>query len=145
MGFKYWHGGYTRHRLSYHVVWVPKYRKRVLRGKVAKKIKESIYQACIVNRWWVEELNVMVDHVHMLIQIQPTLSISKVVQIIKGGTSRILRMEYHKLEEFIWGNSFWAEGYFAETVGSRNISEMKRYIKENTQEIMPQQKRNHGL
>ena len=87
----------------------------------------------------------MVDHVHMLIQIQPTLSISKVVQIIKGGTSRILRMEYPELEEFIWGDSFWAEGYFAETVGSRNISEMKRYIKENTQEIMPQQKRNHGL
>jgi Transposase and inactivated derivatives len=55
----------------------------------------------------------MVDHVHMLIQIQPTLSISKVVQIIKGGTSRILRMEYPELEEFIWGDSFWAEGYFA--------------------------------
>jgi len=90
-----------------------KVRKRVLRGKVAKKIKESIYQACIVNRWHVEELNVMVDHVHMLIQIQPTLSISKVVQIIKVKTSRILRTECHKLEEFIWGDSFWAEGYFA--------------------------------
>ncbi len=145
MGFKYWHGSHTKHRLAYHIVWVPKFRKRVLQGKVAKRVRDLIYQACIVNRWWVDELNVMTDHIHMIIQIQPTVSVSKAVHIIKGGTSRVLRKEFPELEEFIWGDSFWADGYFAESVGSRNISEMKKYIKENTEEIMPQQKRNHGL
>ena len=85
----------------------------------------------------------MKDHVHLMIQFQSNRSVSEVVQILKGGTSKVLRVEFPEIHEFIWGDSFWADGYFAETLGTRNMKEIKKYIKENT-EIMPEE-RNHGL
>ena len=69
------------------------------------------------------------DHVHVLIQYHPRESIAEVVQILKGGTSRVIRKEFPELEEFLWGESFWADGYFAETVGKVNESTVERYIK----------------
>ena len=69
------------------------------------------------------------DHVHVLIQYHPRESIADVVQILKGGTSRVIRKEFPELEEFLWGDSFWADGYFAETVGKVNESIVERYIK----------------
>ena len=124
----YWRGEHTIHRLRYHVVWIPKYRKRVLRGKIAKRLRELMYQACRMNRWWVEELAIPIDHVHVLIQIKPKESLSDVIQVLKGGTSRVLRKEFPELEEFLWGDSFWADGYFAETIGRVDEETIKKYI-----------------
>ena len=138
MVFKYWMGAHTKYRLLYHLVWVPKYRKRVLRGKIAIQLKHLFYEACKVNQWWIEDLSIVTDHVHMLIQIHRSESVSDVVQRLKGGTSRVIRKEFPELEEFLWGDSFWTDGYFAETVGKVNIQDVKRYIKEN-QEIVTQQ------
>ena len=78
----------------------------------------------------------MPDHVHMLIQLQAKVSVSQAVQCLKGGSSWILRKEFPEIEEFLWGDSFWADGYFAETVGTRNYLMVKKYIDDN-QEIMP--------
>ena len=131
MALKYWTGAHTKHRLMYHLVFLPKYRKRVLLGKVAFRLKGLFYEACKVNMWWIEEVKVLSDHVHMLIQIGPTETLCDVVQQLKGGSSRVLRQEFPELEEFLWGNSFWADGYFAETVGTRSFANVKKYIKEN--------------
>lgn len=90
-----------------------------------------------MERWWADEVNILSDHVHLLIQVQPNKSISKVVQKLKGGTSKVIRKEFPELEEFLWGESFWADGYFAESIGTVNHEEMKRYIKEN-KESMPE-------
>ena len=144
MALRYWTGGHTKHRLLYHLVWVPKYRKRVLQGKVAGRLRHFLYEACKVNWWWIEELKILPDHVHVLIQVQPTETIAEVVQKLKGGTSYLLRRECPELEEFLWGTSFWADGYFAETVGAQSFAAVKRYIKENT-DSMPQGKRSRGL
>ncbi len=65
-------------------------------------------------------------------QVPPQYSVAEVVQIFKGGTSRILRKEYPELEEFLWGDSFWADGYFAETVGQVNEELVKKYIRDHT-------------
>lgn len=78
-------------------------------------------------------MNVMDDHVHMLVQIRPRESVSRVVQLLKGGSSRIIRAEIPELEEFLWGDSFWADGYFAETVGKTSEEVIRRYIKEQRQ------------
>lgn len=137
MALRYWHGSHTKHRLLYHLVFIPKYRKRVLSGEVAKKLTHLFYEACKVNDWWIDELKIMPDHVHLLIQIQPTISVSKLVQHLKGGSSRLMRRDLPDLEEFIWGDSFWADGYFAETVGSQSISWVKKYIKENRDSMPP--------
>ena len=68
------------------------------------------------------------DHVDLIVQIPPSESVADVVQRFKGGTSRILRKEFPELEEFLWGESFWADGYFAETVGQVNEEVVRKYI-----------------
>lgn len=65
-----------------------------------------------MNGWWLSEMAIQPDHIHIVIQTLPKNSVAEVVQIIKGGTSRVLRKEYPELEEFLWGESFWADGYF---------------------------------
>jgi putative transposase len=66
---KYWHGSQTTHRLIYHLVWIPKYRKRELKEKIAERIKELLYECADLQRWKIEELNIKIDHVHMLVRI----------------------------------------------------------------------------
>lgn len=83
-----------------------------------------------MNGWWIEELSIQKDHIHMMIQIKPTERVSEVVNRIKGATSRVIRREYPELEEFLWGDSLWSDGYFAETVGRRDYASMKKYIEE---------------
>ena len=126
----YWSGAHTRHRLRYHLVWIPKYRRRVLVGALAKRLEELLYQACEVNRWQIHELSIMEDHIHLLLQIPPKDSVSFVMQCLKGGSSRALHVEFPELEEFLWGKSFWADGYFAESVGKREEQTIRRYIRE---------------
>lgn len=96
----YWTGANTKHRLLYHLVWMPKYRKRVLLGKVVVRMDELFREAAHVNRWVIRELNIQRDHVHMLIQVEPRVSVAKVVQVLKGGTSIKIRREFPELEEF---------------------------------------------
>ena len=125
---KFKSGAHTLHRLKYHLVWIPKYRRRVLRGKIATRLYELFRNCAEVNDWVVEELNIQTDHVHMLVQLNPDISLAKAVQLFKGGSSRIIREEFPELEEFLWGDSFWADGYFAETVGRTSEWAIKRYI-----------------
>ena len=129
---RYWKGSHTKHRLQYHVVWIPKYRRRVLRGKIAVRLKRLLYEASRVNRWWISELSIQEDHVHVMIQLGAEKSLGEVVQSLKGGTSRVLRKEFPELEEFLWGDSFWADGYFAETVGKVDEDVVKRYIRDQS-------------
>ena len=69
----------------------------------------------------------------MIIQMNPSDSVSEAVQILKGGTSRVIRQEFPDLEEFLWGDSFWADGYFAETIGNVDEEIIRKYIR-NQQE-----------
>lgn len=68
---RYWIGAHTAYKLRYHVVLVPKYRKRVLRSQVALRLQALLRQACEVNGWGLEELAVQPDHIHLLVQVQP--------------------------------------------------------------------------
>ena len=122
------------------MVWIPKYRKRVLIGKVASRRKELFYQAARVNHWFIHELNIQRDHVHLVLQIPPNLSVARAVQILKGGTSFRLRREFSELEKFLWGTSFWADGYFAEGIGMVQEEMIRKYIKEqrDNNQSMPQ-------
>ena len=129
---RYWTGKHTKHRLIYHVVWIPKRRRRVLQRKIAKRLRELLYEGCRINGWWINKLNILSNHIHVLIQVKPADAIADVVQTLKGATSRMLRKEFPELEEFIWGDSFWADGYFAETIGKVDEAVMRKYIDEQT-------------
>lgn len=81
-----------------------------------------------MNRWWIGELAIQEDHVHIVIQIKPSDRVAEVVQYLKGGTSRVMRKKFPELEEFLWSDSLWADGYFAESVGQVEEEVVKRYI-----------------
>jgi putative transposase len=125
---KYWSGSQTKHRVKYHIVWTPKYRKRILDGKLAERLKELLEECIEVNRWAMDEISIQKDHIHLLIQFVPSISISEMVQILKGGTSRVIREEFPELKEFLWGSSLWADGYFVESVGSFEENIIQKYI-----------------
>src|SRR4030065_2444014 len=127
---RYQTGSHTKHRLQYHLVWIPKYRRRVLRGKVVIRLRKLLYEACRMNKWWIRELSIEEDHVHIIIQTKPSDSVADVVQRLKGGTSRGIRKKYPELEEVLWGDCFWAEWDFAETVGNVDEEVVRRYIRE---------------
>ena len=112
-----------------HIVWIPKYRHRVLKEQLAKRVEELIRECADVYRWHIEELNVQPDHVHLILQFRPDMALSKVVQLLKGKSSRIIRMEFPELREFYWGDSFWGDGFFAETVGKIDEDVIKKYVK----------------
>ena len=138
---KYKSSSHTKHRLLFHLVFRPKYRKRVLRFGLKKRLIELFKQGCEVNDWVIHELEIMPDHVHLLIQINPKDSISNVMKILKGGSSRVVRDEFPELEEFLWGESFWSDGYFAESVGKATEHAIRRYINDQNKQL----KRDHGL
>jgi putative transposase len=124
---------HSRHRLLVHLVWIPKYRRRVLEGVVTARLEALLRQAAEVNQWRIQELAIQPDHVHLMLQMHPRESIASVVKTLKGGTSHVLRGEYPELEEFLWGKSFWSDGYFAETIGRVNEAVVSDYIRRQQQ------------
>lgn len=127
---KYWHGSHTTHRLMYHIVWLPKYRKKILKGTVKERVEELLRECAEINEWKIHELNIQLDHVHLLIQIPPSISVSKAVQFLKGKSSKVVRAELPKeIKNMLWGKDFWADGYFAETFGHSSEEAMRNYVK----------------
>jgi putative transposase len=121
-------GAHTKHRLLFHLVFVPKYRKKVLRYDVARRLRELIWQGSQINDWRIHKLEILPDHVHLLLQINPVDAIDETLKRIKGGTSRVIRQEFPELEEFLWGDSLWCDGYFAETVGRTTETAIRKYL-----------------
>jgi putative transposase len=125
---KYRSGSHSKYRLMYHLVWIPKYRNIILIGEVKDRLEELFRQCSDINGWTLEELNIQADHVHMLVGLKPSISVSAAVHLLKGVSSKIIRQEFPKLEEFLWGTSFWADGYFAETVEVVTEARIRSYI-----------------
>jgi putative transposase len=125
---KYWHGAHTTHRNMYHLIWLPKYRKKILVGKIKTRVEELIRECAEMNRWEIQALNVQVDHVHMLIQLPPSVSVIKAVQLFKGISSRLIISEIPEVKKLLWGRDFWADGFFSETSGSVSEERIKEYI-----------------
>lgn len=98
--------------------------------KSSQSPKELLYEACSMNQWWIHQMGIEADHIHVLIQIKPSDNVDEVVQILQGGSSRAIRKEFLELEEFLWGDSFWADGYFADSVGKVDEQIIRKYIRE---------------
>ena len=125
---KYWQGSHTRHRNMYHIVWIPKYRKKILSGRVKEKVENLLREISEINNWEIQELNVQIEHVHLMIQLPPNISVSEAVNFLKGRTSKVVREELPEVKKVLWGDSFWADGYFCATVGEVSEQEIRKYI-----------------
>lgn len=111
---------------KYHVVFCPKYRRKILVNGVETRLKELVKSICEEIRVEVLEMEIMPDHVHLLLEVQPQLGIHKAVKTIKGKTSRILRQEFHWLTNKL--PSLWTNSYFVSTVGGAPLEIVKQYI-----------------
>jgi putative transposase len=117
---------------QYHVVFCPKYRREVLTEDVAKRLKEIIYYSQKEFNYIVIDLEVMLDHVHLLLDVNPKEGIYNVVNHIKGRTSRLLRSEFPKLKSRL--PTLWTRSKFISSVGSVSLETVKKYI-ENQKNI----------
>ena len=117
---------------KYHVVWCPKYRRKVLIGAVEPRLKELIQEAAAEVNVEIIEMEIMPDHVHLLLGVDPQFGIHRAVKAIKGYTSRVLRSEFAVLRSKL--PSLWTHSYFVSTVGGAPLSVIKQYI-ENQKNI----------
>jgi len=124
----YKHGSHTVYDLRYHIVWITKYRYHVMVGDIAVKCRDYIREICKARDVEILSGKVGKDHVHMYISMPPFLSVSKVVQYIKGKSSRKLLSEYKDLQRRYWGQHLWARGYFVTSVGEINDEVIRKYI-----------------
>ena len=111
---------------KYHVVWCPKYRRKVLVGKIEARLKELIQETCLELQSELIELEIMPDHVHLLVEVDPQFGVHKVIKAIKGKTSRILRKEFKELTTKL--PTLWTNSYFISTVGDAPLAIIKQYI-----------------
>lgn len=119
---------HTTWECKYHLVWIPKYRKKIIYGPLRKYLGEILKELTLQRESKIIEGHLMGDHVHVLISIPPKYSVSQVVGYIKGKSAiHIARTYAGKRNNFV-GQSFWARGYFVSTVG-RNEEIVKKYIK----------------
>ena len=133
---KYQDGRLRTHTLfhhRYHIVWVPKYRYKVLRGDIRLRVREIIRQVC-------EEMDVKIisgalgtDHIHMFVEIPPHIAVSYFVQRVKGRSSRKVQMEFPALKKRYWGRKFWCRGYFSTTSGNITNKTILEYIENHAQ------------
>ena len=113
---------------KYHIIFCTKYRKKVLKEEVGLRLRDIIRQVCQKHRVEILKGNIRLDHVHLLVSIPPYVSVSKVVQHIKGISSRKLQQEFRHIGKIYWGKHFWAIGYFSATTGSITDEIIADYI-----------------
>ena len=118
---------------KYHIAWIPKYRYPILTGRVALRLRELIRQICISNEVEIITGNIGSDHVHMFVSVPPSLAVSKLVQLLKGATSRKLQLEFEELRKRYWGQHIWARGYFVATAGNVTDEMIQEYIQQQGQ------------
>ena len=115
---------------SYHLVWCPKYRKKIFeRGSIKERAEQLIQEIGEEYGFDIIEMEVSVEHVHILLSFPPSRSIGEVVRIIKSVTARQLFREFPSLKQRLWAGELWEDGYFARTVGDRMTREViEKYI-----------------
>ena len=121
-------GSHTRYDIKYHIVWITKYRKPIMIGPVAERLRELIRQICMQNEVTIIKGHVSKDHIHLLVSSSPSLAVSKLVQKLKGASSHKLFEEFAHLRKQYWGQHLWSRGYFVATTGTVTDEIIKDYI-----------------
>jgi len=127
---EYRHGAHTVFAIHVHVVWITKYRKPVLKEGIALRVREMIRQMCQKERVEIIKGYVSKDHIHLLLSIPPQVTISRLVQRLKGKTSFVLMRENPPLKKQYWGQHMWARGYFCCSSGNITDEMIKQYIEQ---------------
>lgn len=125
---EYKHNNNVTYSCKYHVVWCPKYRRKVLVNGVDERLKQIVHELAAELKVEIIELEIMPDHVHILCEVDPQFGIHRFVKLLKGRSSRLLRKEYPKLKSRL--PTLWTNSYFVSTVGGAPLSVIKQYIEQ---------------
>ena len=126
VGMNYKSNNNVFYSCKYHIVWCPKYRRKVLCGAVETRLKELIQEVCAEHSVEIIEMEIMPDHEHLLLEVDPQYGIHRAVRAIKGTTSMVLRSEFPTLRSRL--PSLWTNSYFVSTVGGAPLAAIKKYI-----------------
>ena len=125
---------HVQFEIEYHIVWTTKYRYKVLNRKIAERARNLIIQSCNSMNVFIIKGSIGKEHIHLLVSCPPNISVSKLVQGLKGKTSRKLQMEFPELKKRYWGQHLWASGYFCRSVGNVTREIIKDYIENQNDE-----------
>jgi len=125
---------HTVYDIKYHIVWITKYCKPILRADIAQRMRELIREICRSNDVEIIKGYISHDHVHIFVSVPPHISVSHLVKSIKGKTSRKMMMEYKTLSRAFWGRHIWARGYFVATSGNVTDEVIVKYIEQQSLE-----------
>ena len=120
---------HSRYNCTYHLVFIPKYRRKVMFGNLRKEVGEAISKVCIMEGVTIIKAATLPDHVHMYVSIPPKESVAKVVGRIKGKSSLMLFDRHPEYRER-YNRHFWARGYYCETIGNVHEATITKYIAE---------------
>lgn len=123
------YGRTSVYSLQYHLIMVTKYRRGVLTGSVKAELEELLRSMASQFDMKIEEMEIMSDHVHMLVDAAPKYSISSVMKGFKGVSARMLFMHHPEIKSKLWGGHLWQPSYFAATVSDRSEEQIKEYIR----------------
>lgn len=124
---------HTKYRCQYHIVFIPKYRKKVLYGRLRQDVREIITELCKYKGVTIISGAVCIDHVHLSVSIPPKVSISNFMGYLKGKSTLMLYDRHPDLQSK-WDKAFWARGYYVETIGNVTEAAIKKYIEEQSDE-----------
>ena len=117
------------YRCDYHIVWTPKYRFRILEGIIKRQLEKDIEMLLEWIGCEKKELNIQIDHVHLIVSVPPKVSISRLMGILKGKTAIKIFKSYPQLKKKpYWGNHFWSRGYCVDTIGL-DEEKIRKYVK----------------
>lgn len=122
------HGRGYVYSLQYHIVWVTKYRKPVFIGKIKSDVKKYLNEMLQSLSMDVIAMEVMPDHIHLLVNCKPQLRLSDAIKILKGNIARWLFLSHPEIKEQLWGGHLWNPSYFVATVSNRSLEQVAGYI-----------------
>ena len=124
------HGRGYIYSLQYHIVWVTKYRKSVFVGDIEAEVKTYLLEILKSLDMLPIAMEIMPDHIHLLVDCKPQLRLSDAIKILKGTTARWLFLEHPELKQQLWGGHLWNASYFVATVSERTLEQVQQYIDE---------------
>ena len=124
---------HTKWKCQYHIVFIPKYRKKVLYGKMREDVREIIRILCRYKKVEIISGAVCIDHVHLCVSIPPKMRVSEFMGYLKGKSTLMIYDRHPNLQNK-WDKAFWARGYYVATVGNVTETAIKKYIAEQSEE-----------
>ena len=124
------HGRGYVYSLQYHIVWCTKYRKQIFAGGIDCEVKDYLLRTATDLQMQVEAMEVMPDHIHLLVSCKPQICLSDAIKVLKGNTARWLFLAHPEIKQQLWGGHLWNPSYFVVTVSDRSHDQIVRYINE---------------